>query len=198
MMNATTRIKVWDLPVRLFHWTLVTCFIVTFITEDDVLDLHVLAGYIIAGLLVFRLIWGFIGSRYARFSDFVKSRAEVMAYLKQVLRFRAANYTGHNPAGGMMVIALLISLAITTLTGFAVYGAEEMSGPFVGLMSSLPQFMGKVFEELHEFFANFTLLLVLIHVSGVIVTSIQHRENLVKAMINGYKRVDDKTETAGG
>jgi cytochrome b len=191
-MNTTTPVKVWDLPVRLFHWTLVTCFIVAFITEDDVLALHVIAGYIIAGLLVFRVIWGFIGTRYARFSDFVKSRAEVMDYLKQVFRFRAPNYIGHNPAGGAMVIALLISLIITSLTGLAVYGAEEASGPLVGMMSSLPQFMGKAFKELHEFFANFTLLLVVIHVTGVIVTSFQHRENLVKAMINGYKRGDDK------
>ncbi|MDH5485180.1 MAG: cytochrome b/b6 domain-containing protein [Gammaproteobacteria bacterium] len=197
-MNRNTQIKVWDLPVRIFHWSLVACFLIAFITEDDVLALHVLAGYAIAGLLVFRFVWGFIGTRYARFSDFVKPRTDVFDYLKQVARLHAPNYTGHNPAGGMMVIALLVSLTVTTLTGIAVYGAEEMSGPFAGLMSSLPHFMGKAFEELHEFFANFTLLLVVIHVAGVIVTSLLHGENLVKAMINGYKRAEDKIETGRG
>ena len=189
-MNSMQEIKVWDPLVRLFHWSLATAFFIAYLSEDDWLDLHVLAGYTIAGLLVFRLLWGFIGTRHARFSDFVCPPREVLAYLKSMVLFHPKRYIGHNPAGGAMVIALLLSLSMTVLTGLSVYGSEEMAGPLAGLFANAPEFVGNVFEELHEFFANFTLFLVVFHVIGVILAGLQHGENLVRAMINGRKRAE--------
>lgn len=187
-MHTDKQIKVWDLPVRIFHWSLVSAFLLAYITEDDFMSLHVLAGYVIAGLIVFRLIWGVIGTRHARFSDFYYSPSSVIAYLKSVITFKAKHYIGHNPAGGAMVFALLVSLVITVVTGFAAYGAEQAAGPMAEIMASAPHSLGKAMEDVHEFFANFTLLLVLLHVIGVLVTSLQHGENLVRSMFNGFKR----------
>jgi cytochrome b len=187
-MNTDKQIKVWDLLVRIFHWSLAFCFLLAYITEDHFMSLHALAGYVIGGLIVFRLIWGFIGTRHARFSDFYYPPATIIAYLKSVISFKAEHYIGHNPAGGAMVFALLISLALTVLTGFAAYGAEQASGPMAGVMASMPHAVGKAVEEVHEFFANFTLLLVILHVVGVLLASFQHSENLVRSMLTGRKQ----------
>ena len=189
-MNDTNQIKVWDLAVRLFHWTLVTSFFIAYITEDDWLDIHVLAGYTIAALITFRLLWGLVGTRHARFSDFVRPPREVISYLKDMVTFKSKRYIGHNPAGGAMVVALLLSLLITVITGLSVYGAEEMAGPFSVFFANAPDFIGNVFEELHEFFANLTLFLVAFHVAGVILAGLLHGENLVRSMLNGKKRAE--------
>ncbi|TNF38609.1 MAG: cytochrome B [Gammaproteobacteria bacterium] len=189
-MHNDTLVKVWDLPVRLFHWTLATSFFIAYITEDHWLGLHTFAGYTITGLIAFRLIWGLIGSRYARFSDFVRKPSDIKQYIKDIFRFRARRYLGHNPAGGAMVIALLISLIITVITGMATYGGKELAGPLASLMMGLPEFVMDAFEELHEFFANFTLLLVMFHVAGVVLASLQHGENLIRSMFTGKKAVE--------
>ena len=182
-----THIKVWDPLVRFFHWGLVLAFIITQVTEDDFMGLHSWAGYFILTLLAIRIIWGFVGTRYARFSDFVYSRQTIIQFLKDTFALRARRYIGHNPAGGAMVLLLMISLLITGLTGVLVYGAAEQAGPLASWFIGGSQFWGEIFEELHEFFANFSLLLVFIHVLGVIIESFIHRENLVTAMINGRK-----------
>lgn len=187
-MNAATEIKVWDPLVRLFHWTLVAAFTTAYLTEGESLNLHTLAGYTVLGLLVLRLVWGLLGPRYARFSDFVYSPWATLSYLKQVLTLRAPRYIGHNPAGGTIILALLLSLLITALSGVALYGADHWEGPLAGLLMNIDEFWIDALEEIHEFFANFTLLLVVIHVIGVIWESLLHRENLVRAMINGRKR----------
>ncbi|WP_303906867.1 cytochrome b/b6 domain-containing protein [Thiohalomonas denitrificans] len=180
-MTAQNPIRVWDPLIRLFHWSLVAAFTVAYITEDDFMTLHVYAGYVIVGLVLFRLIWGVIGSRHARFSDFVFGPATVVAYLKDLLLHRARRYIGHNPAGGAMILALLGSLLLTTLTGLAAYGAEG-GGPLASTVLA-----SGVFEDIHEFFANFTLLLVTIHIAAVIAISLLHGENLIRAMITGRK-----------
>ena len=128
-LAARNSVTVWDPLVRLFHWSLVSAFFIAYFTEDDLLDLHVYAGYFIAGLLSFRLIWGFVGSRHARFSDFVKRPGEVWAYLKSLLTLHPKRYLGHNPAGGAMVIGLLVSLLLTTLSGVAIYGPADSPAP---------------------------------------------------------------------
>lgn len=186
-MNQIEQVKVWDPLVRIFHWTLVLSFAVAFITEDEWITLHTLAGYTIGGLLLFRIIWGVIGTRYARFSNFVFSRKVIISYLKDIVAFRPKHYLGHNPAGGAMVIALLLSLLITVVTGLSVYGANEFSGPLAGFWADSSQFTSKLLEEVHELFANFTLLLVIAHVAGVILASFQHGENLVRSMFTGLK-----------
>lgn len=182
-------IKVWDPLVRFFHWSLVLAFAIAFITEDDWMNLHATAGYYITGLLTFRLVWGFIGTRHARFKDFVFAPREVMAYLASLVRGGSRHYVGHNPAGGAMIVALLVALTLTTVSGLLLYGAGEHAGPLARLFSARGSFWEDPLEEIHEFFANATLLLVGIHVAGVIFESIRHRENLVRAMWTGRKRV---------
>jgi cytochrome b len=159
-------IKGWDLPLRIVHWLLV-------------------AGYLVSGLLIFRLIWSFLGNEYAKFSSFLVKPAQSVGYIKDLLAFNAKRYLGHNPAGAAMIVLLLISLVITTLTGLAVYGADQAAGPLAGIGSVNE----KLWEELHEFFANATLALVFVHVAGVAFESYLHRENLPKAMVNGYKKL---------
>jgi cytochrome b len=184
------RIRVWDPLVRLFHWALVGGFATAFIVEDDLLGVHVWAGYLVLALIAFRLVWGVIGTPHARFSDFVRKPRDVLAYIQDALRLRAPRYLGHNPAGGAMVIALMIAVVLTGLSGLAVYGAEELSGPLAPLMSALPGSWGHFFEEVHEVMANLTLVLIVAHVAGVIFSSLSHRENLIGGMITGLKRRD--------
>lgn len=187
-MQNETKVKVWDPLVRVFHWTLVSAFIIAYVTEEEFLSLHVWAGYIVLSLVFLRILWGFVGTRYARFTDFVYRPQVVKHFLLDTLRLRASRYLGHNPAGGAMIIALLIALLLTTVSGLAVYGVEDNAGPLAGLLSGSGEFWGEVFEEAHEFFANFTVFLVVLHVAGVVIESLIHGENLVSAMWHGYKR----------
>lgn len=202
-MSTETEIKVWDPLVRIFHWSLVAAFAIAYLTEDDWQDLHVWAGYVVAGLVVFRVLWGFVGPQHARFGDFVFSPATIIAYLKDMLALRAKRYIGHNPAGGAMVLALLLSLAATTLSGLQVYAVEENAGPLAQIeLSHLSPIAtaqadehegeghkeGGLWKEVHEFFANFTLFLVFLHIAGVVVSSFAHGENLPRAMVTGKKR----------
>lgn len=184
--SVSNEVKVWDPGVRIFHWTLVISFAVAYLTEDDLQLVHTYAGYLVGALLVLRVIWGFVGTRHARFRDFVHGPGTVTAYLKEALRFRAPRHLGHNPAGGAMVIALLISLAVTVLSGLALYGATDFAGPLAGMFRG--DLAADVLEELHESGANFTLFLVVLHLAGVLLSSLEHGENLVRAMITGRKK----------
>jgi cytochrome b len=123
-------VSVWDPLVRIGHWTLVVAFFTAYFTEENFLTQHVWAGYIVGVVVLFRIVWGFIGSKHARFSNFIYSPAKVFAYLKNLLARKPQHYIGHNPAGGAMVIALLLSLAATTFTGMKLYAVEENEGPF--------------------------------------------------------------------
>lgn len=187
-MSSTNQVKVWDPLVRVFHWSLVLAFAVAYLSEDEWLDLHTTAGYVVVGLVAFRLVWGVVGTRHARFSDFVVSPRRTLAYLGKALRLRAARYLGHNPAGGAMILLLLFSLTMTAFGGMGIYAIEEGAGPLAGLLGGLGHGWEEFFEETHEVFANLTLLLVGLHVMGVLVTSLAHKENLVRAMWTGRKR----------
>jgi cytochrome b len=194
-MTTQAMVKVWDPLVRLFHWALVAAFFTAYITEDDFLTLHTYAGYSVVGLVLLRIIWGFIGTRYARFGSFVTRPRVAWQYLKNTLSRRAKRYVGHNPAGGAMIVLLLVSLLITTFSGIAAYGAVESAGPLGNWLGTAGEFWEDTFKEVHEFFANFTVLLVAMHVIGVIVASLLHRENLVRAMYTGYKPADKNSTT---
>ncbi len=189
-MATQGRIKVWDPLIRIFHWVLVVAFFIAYFTEDDFLTLHIYAGYTIVRLVFIRIIWGFIGTRYARFSNFVTPPRIAWQYLKDTLKLRAKRYLGHNPAGGIMVILLLGSLLISAVTGIALYGAAESAGPLSGWLGNAGERWEDALEEVHEFFANFTVLLIVIHVFGVFIESLLHRENLAKAMFTGNKPAD--------
>ncbi len=186
-MNRSSTVPVWDLPVRLFHWSLAGTFLLAYLTgENDLEQIHSYLGYTIAGLLLFRLIWGFIGSRHARFADFVPSPGAVLGYFKQAFGHSGKRYLGHNPAGGAMVVALLLTLMLTALSGMALYGATDFAGPMAGWFRGA--LAADVLEELHEGLGQLCLILVGLHLAGVLFSSLAHRENLVKAMFTGRKQ----------
>jgi len=184
--TETAPVKIWDPLVRLFHWSLAIGFAVAYLTEDELQNIHTLAGYTVLGLVLFRILWGIVGSRHARFSDFVYSPGQVLTYLKQIVSRSGPRYLGHNPAGGVMVLLLLASLLATTLTGLAAYGMEG-HGPLAGMLTAANE---ELFEQMHELLANFTLLLVVLHLAGVAYSSWEHRENLPRAMVTGLKRAN--------
>lgn len=212
--QAKNQVAVWDLFVRIFHWLLVVAFIIAYITEGENMDLHAPAGYTVGILVLLRVIWGFVGPKYARFSNFIYGPRAVITYLSGLLTFRGTRYMGHSPAGGAMVIALLLSLSITVVAGLIVYGGEKGGGPLAGffptpvvdapLNDTIPygeeaeEYAGRrggtespiveTAEEVHEIFANLTLVLVIVHILAVFWASLVHRENLPRAMITGRKR----------
>ena len=193
VMDKESFIRVWDPLVRVGHWLLVISFILAYLSEDDFLSLHTWAGYSVTGIILTRIAWGFIGTRHARFSDFVYPLSTVVQFVKNTLILRAKRYIGHNPAGGLMILAMIASLLITNLSGMAVYGAAENAGPLAAWLGGSSHFLEEIFEGIHEFFANLTLLLVIVHVTGVVLESLIHRENLVRAMVTGYKSGKDDT-----
>lgn len=181
-------VKVWDPLVRLFHWSLVAAFAAAYLSGEDWLGVHTAAGYTVLGLVLFRVLWGVVGTRYARFSSFVRGPRVVIGYLRDLLRGRERRYLGHNPAGAAMIVALLTSLTFTLGSGLAVYGIDPGAGPLAGWLAGAGHAWKEALEEVHEFFANATLLLVGLHVAGVILAGWRHRENLVRAMVTGRKR----------
>lgn len=184
---AENSIKVWDPVVRIGHWTLVTAFFTAYLTEDEFLTPHVWAGYVIGVVICIRLIWGFVGTRYARFTDFVRSPLVTFRYLADLARNRSRRYIGHNPAGAAMILALLIFLGGTVFSGVVLYGMEEGAGPLAAWVTENAD-REELWEEIHEVFSNLTLLLVGLHIAGVLFSVYVHRENLIKAMMTGRKR----------
>lgn len=185
MHNETQAVRVWDLPTRIFHWSLVASFATAFLTAESekLRDIHVMAGYALAGLIAFRLLWGFVGGTHSRFADFLPTPRRVGDYLKSLIEGRPQHHVGHNPAGAVAIFLLLAFGLAATASGWAVY--QDSGGHFM--------------EELHEAAANGMMAIVAIHIAGVVVSSWLHRENLVLAMITGLKRMRRSTHenTAG-
>lgn len=176
MSGGVSSVRVWDPLVRIFHWSLVLAFFGAYVLGEDGGPVHQALGYAVLGLVAFRLLWGVVGSRHARFADFVPSPRRLVAYVKDVAAHREVRHLGHNPAGGAMIVALLLALVGTGLTGWlqttdAFWGSEAL-------------------EDVHEALANATLALVGLHVAGVAFSSLRHRENLVRAMFTGRKRAE--------
>lgn len=167
-------VKVWDPFVRIFHWSLAGLFATAYLTAERYEDIHNGAGYAVAMLIGLRVIWGFVGSRHARFGDFVRSPREIASFLIATLRMKAPRHLGHNAAGGVMILALIVSLSLLCGSGI--------------LMASDALWGVEWVEDVHEAAADATLVLVMLHVAGVVVASIEHRENLIKSMITGWKR----------
>jgi len=209
MENHSKTVRVWDPLVRIFHWSLVLSFAIAYLSSEDGEGLHEISGYIAFGLILFRILWGFVGSQYARFSEFVYSPKTVIAYLRSLLTTNPKHYLGHNPAGGWMVVLLLLGVLATGFTGIKLLAVEEGRGPLAQM--EVPALIAvasadqdedegqgeneggeEFWEEAHEVAANLTLLLIFLHVVGVVVSSRLHRENLVRAMVTGDKNVADK------
>jgi cytochrome b len=170
---SAAKVLIWDLPTRLFHWSLAVCFAGAWLTSDSERQqlLHLLFGYSLFGLICFRILWGFIGSRYARFGSFLNGPGATLRYLGSMAKLRPEHHAGHNPAGAVAVWLLLglgLSVAITGWKIVAGGAAEAL-------------------EDIHETLATTMLVVVGMHIVGAIVSSVLHRENLPRAMVTGYK-----------
>jgi cytochrome b len=173
MSTIEDKVLVWDLPVRLGHWLLAACFAVAWLTgeSEEWRLVHVVAGSAMAGIVLFRVLWGLIGSRYALFVDFVRGPEAVLSYLASLLKDRPQHYVGHNPAGGWAILALLGLVLLGSASGWLDY--QELGGDWL--------------EEVHEATVHALLVVVLIHLGGVFVGGLVHRENLVRPMFTGRK-----------
>lgn len=182
-------IQVWDPLVRLFHWSLVLCVVTAWVTQEDGMRLHVVAGCLAMGLFLFRFAWGWIGPDHARFRDFVRRPRQVWHYLQTVMVGHPVRYLGHNPAGGVMVLLLLAMTVGTAISGMVLYGMGEFSGPLAifGLIWGAQAVVWV--KKGHALLANGLLFLVALHLMGVVLTSWQHRENLIQSMLTGEKSV---------
>ncbi|HEY0665546.1 MAG TPA: cytochrome b/b6 domain-containing protein [Gallionella sp.] len=167
------RIMVWDLPTRAFHWMQALAFGGAYLTSDSerYRDIHVALGYIMLGLIVFRLLWGFVGTRYARFSSFLFRPGDIVAYLLSLFRRTSAHYVGHNPAGSVSVW-LLLSLGLALCVTGVMALQDDASDTVI---------------ELHSYATDAMLVVIALHLVGVVMSTLLHRENLVRAMITGYK-----------
>jgi cytochrome b len=204
------RVYVWDKFVRVFHWSLVAVFAVSYLTGEDESDLHIYSGYAMVSLVLARILWGFVGTRYARFKDFVKSPRTVLAYARSLRDGNPKHYLGHNPLGGAMVVTMLLTLLLVGYSGLKLYAVEEGKGPLAqapavslisqayaddddeherahGGMSAYSEADEEFWEEVHEVAVNLMILLVILHVAGVFFSSRVHKEALVPAMWTGFK-----------
>lgn len=207
--TAQTKVRVWDPLVRVFHWSLVAAFAVAWLSAEELDTVHEVAGYVVAGLVAFRLVWGLVGSRYARIAQFLKGPSATVAYLGDMMRGKERRYLGHNPAGAAMIVALLVSLSGTAFTGWLM---EDPSR--VAMLPDMPQIVAPAYadddgdeysargetdgalKEVHETLANLLLLLVALHAAGVVLASFRHHENLTRAMVSGDKRAPEPGDNA--
>ncbi len=188
-------ILVWDIPTRLFHWLFALSFAIAWLTSerDEWLSVHGFFGYLMLGLLCFRLCWGAVGGYYARFSSFLYNPAEGFRYLRQLAQGKGARYIGHNPAGSQAVYLLLAAGLGVTITGLFTLGGEEQQGAIVGVVSLAA---AKIIKEGHGLIAKLMLLLVFGHIVGVLVESWLHKENLPRSMVTGMKNAMENTPTS--
>ena len=176
--RGASTVQVWDLPLRLWHWALAILVLVAWVTPNVHDRLHRLAGYAVIGLLAFRLIWGFAGTRYARFGRLGVRLRAAPRYIWNLRRGITGRYIGLNPAGTVMLVALLMLLAVSTITG-----AMEVTVTFFGVWWV---------EDTHVYASNAVLILVALHVVGVIVVGLLQRQNLVRAMLTGRKQLRNR------
>ncbi|MDD4977879.1 MAG: cytochrome b/b6 domain-containing protein [Gallionella sp.] len=171
------KVLVWDAPTRVFHWVQALCFLGAYLTSDSekTRDIHVALGYILFGMIVFRLLWGFVGTRYAKFSSFAYGPSKIISYLVSLFKGKADHFVGHNPIGSV-AIWLLLSGGLT----LGVTGVMLLQDDFEDIV-----------EEIHDYATNAMLIVIAIHLIGVFASSFLHKENLVRAMITGFKPGED-------
>jgi cytochrome b len=225
-LTMSETIYVWDRFVRFFHWSLVLLFVTSYLSGEEEHWIHPYSGYGIIGLVALRILWGFIGSEYARFASFLGSPMKAIDYLKRLLTGRKPQrYIGHNPAGGMMVLAMLATLTVVGFSGLKLYALEEGKGPFADHRTGVvhqayadsdreehhdrhddesgrgedreeDEEAEELWEEIHEIAVNVMILLVVLHIGGVYLSSRAHGESLVRAMITGRKAVSTASSPA--
>ncbi|MBU0689815.1 MAG: cytochrome b/b6 domain-containing protein [Gammaproteobacteria bacterium] len=182
------QVKVWDMPVRLFHWALVAGFATAYLSAElHKMTVHVWIGYALIALLLFRLVWGFAGNQYARFKSFIFTPQETLAYVRSIRGGHAKHYYGHNPAGALMVFALLGLLLAIFVSGLVTLAVIDFEGPLLFLANSVSDETAYFFRHAHDWMVNAALLLIPLHLLGVVSGSLQHKENLVRSMVTGMK-----------
>jgi cytochrome b len=198
MKDTLRAVHVWDLPVRLFHWSLVALVIASWASRElDYMEIHRWSGYAILTLVVFRIGWGFAGTRHARFADFVRTPRAMRAYMADILAGGRASFLGHNPAGGWSVIALLACLLVQAATGLFVTDDVLFDGPF---HRAVGEATAHRLKKLHDINFNVLLLLIGLHLAAIAFYRIAKGENLVRPMVTGTKWValDSEAEDAPG
>lgn len=185
----------WDLPVRLFHWAFAACFAISWVSgQAEDRDLHYASGMVLFGLVIFRLLWGLVGSPTARFSHFLRWPRAALPYLRQALAHRTPSYSfGHNAAGGLMVAALVLLIGVQAVSGMASTDDIIFEGPLYG---RLPEWLAGPLERIHEPLANILLALALLHIAVVVAYLVWKRENLVRAMILGAAKLPESVARA--
>jgi len=192
-MAERAYVLVWDIDIRLFHWSLVASFVTAYVSGSEFYMLHLYAGYSLLGLLAFRLVRGFTGSDCARFSRFLFRPSVVLGYFRDMIRLRPRRYLGHNPAGGVMTVLLLACLLAVALSGIALDAAENRAGPLAG--TRVIHYKG-IARSVHDGATGVVWTLIVVHLLGVLYSSLMHRENLVRAMITGRKPSPGHPKTA--
>lgn len=207
-------VKVWDIFVRIFHWALVGSLVGQYISGEEFKGVHIRLGYVVIMLVLVRIVWGFMGTKHARFADFLYRPTEILNYLKSLFVGRPIHYIGHNPAGGLMIFVMLIALMATTFTGLKTLGAHG-KGPLADSKTSISRLAyaddeheghegekdqsdahgnhqkEKFWKQTHEFMTGFMLFLIIVHIGGVFASSWLHKENLTLSMITGKKNAID-------
>lgn len=189
--SGTKKIRVWDWPVRLIHWLIVLLFIISWVSAEiggNAMQYHFWSGYTVLGLVIFRLIWGWVGSETARFSDFIRGPGAVLAYVRAWFKSNYRATRGHNPLGGWSVAALLLTLGFQTITGLFSNDDIANEGPLYHLVSKETS---DLISAWHEVSFNVLLVLVALHIAAIILYRVKHRENLLKPMLTGDKLVDE-------
>jgi cytochrome b len=205
-------VRVWDYFVIFTHWTVAIGYVVAYATGEGALLIHIWAGYVVGVLVLARILWGFVGPKHARFTDFVFGPWKVLGYLRDLAMFRAHRYLGHSPAGGAMAIALWIGLLALVWSGMEFYAAKESAGPLASVSAETahaavhaPALVatayasdddeeamegegGSAWGGIHDVLSSLVLILVILHLVGVALSSVVHRENLPRTMVTGIKR----------
>jgi len=189
--RAARRVRVWDLPVRLFHWTLVVLLATSWISAEiggNAMQIHEWSGMSVLALVLFRLAWGFLGSTHARFASFVRSPMEALRYGRTLFGAHSPRHLGHNPLGGWMVLALLVNLAVQAGTGLFANDDIMIEGP---LAVHVSKDTSDLLTQVHEISFNVLLVLVALHIAAALFYLVFKRENLIGPMITGSKTVND-------
>jgi cytochrome b len=189
-------VKVWDLPTRLFHWSLVTVFAFQYITVellDDAMQLHFYGGYVALGIILFRIIWGFVGTYHARFSHFIYSPNEAFSYLKESAKGNAQTYLGHNPLGGYSVLAILAVMLTQATSGLFMTDDIFLDGPYYGVFSDS---IDDIMNFLHHNAITLMYALIALHLAAIIWYSVKKKQKLVPAMLHGNKPSDTNSAQA--
>lgn len=182
-----SKVLVWDLPLRLFHWLLVLLVFTSVVSAEiggNAMQIHLLSGYSILTLLLFRILWGFLGGTHARFADFVRGPAAAIAYLSALRRHEASRHLGHNPAGAWSVVAMLVVLLTQAATGLFANDDISTEGPLAKLVSKA---LSDRITGIHDLNSSLLFVLIGLHLSAVAYYFVYKRENLVTPMLTGYK-----------